>query len=447
MIPFRLLFVGFLVVWAGAATAQESPIEYDYSESGFPSNEAENAPPSLPSTISSPPTRPLPPTRPSPATPPSLSTTPRSLTLGFPVENDVTPDDLSESAVRATPSPTPGTPAIETAAPAPTPGPSPTPLPPLSKAVENLRWEASLAENSYAIGKSDQSKLALLVAYERVIGPLCMPGLHRTLTYDGKPGDPRCLEYLGKIEALDPSNAMAICAREGIDAKSCRAAFAGQRVEIFIPGRTTTSPNTNAGAAELEEKLSTSSIEPQLKVLADRIYTLEYQSRGTTTPNSAEKENLTKLLNEALGLACRLTKLELKDPPSRPGERPRDTSPSPAATPTSAPLFPGLATGPKKKNPFDEVLEQFGGTAAPRETTVAPAGGRIRVRKITDRCRSFIDRALKVDRTMAMPICYREGFYTPACVDARRKSGTPARPVAGTNAQPTSDTSAGFSKF
>ncbi len=397
-----------------------------------------------------------------PSTPPTSAPTlaprrPQRLTSGFGVDAE------SEGAAgggepaaspKVIPTSPPTATSIATALASPTAGPSPTPLPPLSKAVENLRWEASLAENSYGIDKSEGATLALIVAYERVLGPLCMPELHRTLSYKGPPTDPRCLEYIEKIVAIDPANPLVLCARDGIDARSCRSAFAAQQIEAFIPGRTTTAMSTTAPKPtdSLNEQLAVSTVESKIQPILSRIKSIEYQIRPNTPLSEENRETLVKSYREGLNLTCRISRLERRGAGStQPTLGRNPTHPTVSATPTQPPLFPGLDAGKKRKSAFDEVLEQFGG-ASPTPPAALANDPRIRIRKITDTCRDFINRALKFDRTMSLPICYREGFYSPACIDARRKeqNNSSSESGSGSAAKPATaegSASGGFSTF
>jgi hypothetical protein len=294
--------------------------------------------------------------------------------------------------------------------------------------VESLRWEASLAENSHKIGKSEATRLALLVAYERVIGPICMPELHRALAYGGSPTDPRCLEYLDKTSRLDINNPLVVCAREGIDAKLCRLTFEAQKVEPYFPGYSGTD-SSNAGAAgeQLDAKLGESTIEPKLMEIDNEIKAIEYRlfARQAITPE--QRTILRNRYEQALALACRVTRLAFAEEPTAgagSGVPGRDES-GPSA-PTPPPLFPQLTQGDKPKGPMAELLEKLGDSPTV-ENPIAPE--KIRKRLISDRCRDFIDRALRYEPVMALPVCYREGFYTPACIDARRAEKRAPRPT------------------
>lgn len=357
-------------------------------------------------------------------TPTPMPLRPERLTSGFGADSgsgDAAIPETTTIPAEATLVTPPPPPALTSTA-----GPALTPLPPLSRAVETLKLQASLAENGYGIDKSESSALALIVAYERLIGPLCMPALHRTLSHPGAPTDPRCLEYMDKIVALDPENPIVLCARDGIDAQTCRSAFAAQQIETFIPGSSaaTWTAGTPRPTDSLNEQLAVSSVESKAQPIMSRINLLEYQLRSNRALSAEDREKLVKSYREGLDLSCRLTKLELRGTgPTKPTLNIASAGPLPAASPTQPPLFPGLATGTKRKSPFDEVLEQFGG-APPTPASLPAKDGRVRIRKITDRCKDLVNRALRFDRRMALPICYRDGFYSPACIDARRREGT-----------------------
>lgn len=348
-----------------------------------------------------------------------------------------------------------------TAAPTPTPlvtPPTPTPydeaaLPPLPKATERLRWEASLAENSHQVAKSEITRLALLVAYERALGPVCMPELHRTLTYAGAPTDPRCLELLDKTLQIDPHNPLVSCARDGIDAPSCRAGFGSQKIEFFSPSSISGAPSTALGLGEqLDAKLSDTTIEPKLREIEATITTTEYKLFARQTIPPEQREVLRKNYEEALGLACRITRLAVADAPS--SQAGLTTSPPPVrTTPPPLVLFPQVGQTPRAQSPMAALLDELGGPPTP----AAPlALGKIRKRLISTRCRSFVDRAIRFDPLMALPVCYRDGFYTPACIDARRAEQRAPRPTApagetgrrGLPAEPTPRSSEGsFTTF
>jgi hypothetical protein len=417
-----------LTLLAGVAAAQDGAVDYNYADLELAEPQE-----SLPS--------------PAPAKP-------RELTSGFaldPEEMGAPKDPPTErpSPTATAPAPTPTT-AVE-GPPSTQPGATPTPAKPLSRTIQNMQWEASLAENNYSISKSEAAKLALIGAYERILGPLCMPELHQTLRYSGPPTEPLCNEYLDKISALDNENVMVLCVRDGIDAKSCRGGFSKQIVETFIPNAgTLRSDNRTSPGAELEEKLAVSSVEPKVQAISDRIKSAEYQLRSMRTLSEEERLKLRKNFNEALFLSCRITRLEFResgDKDAFPGQKP-SSGRGVITSPTPPPLFPAIDDRTKKKNPFDEVLEQFGAQSVDPAPSV-PLSSRIRVRKITDRCKNFVERALKFDQRMALPVCYREGFYTPSCIDAKRKEGLTAQksPDGADSPRSTGSPGEGFSKF
>lgn len=370
----------------------------------------------------------------------------RPMQTGFGADGDDTEPEQDRPGVVPVREPSPQPTATPQPVTSPTAGPSPTPLRPLSKAVENLRWEASLAENSYGLDRSESSALALIAAYERLLGPLCMPDIHRTLEYAGSPTDPRCLEAIDKIVAIDAENPLVLCARDGIDAKSCRSAFASQRVESFVPGYSNPLSNANLqGVAGLNEKLTVSTLDSKLQPIMNRIRMFEQRARSGVKLSPEEMTQVVKSFEEALSLTCRLNRIEVVGGLSRSGNKPGSSPPR--ATPTPPPLFPALAGGTRRKSPFDDVLEQFGGGSSSSSNDINPLGP-VRIRKITDRCKDLVTRALALDRTMALPVCYRDGFYSPSCIDARRKERTSSQPKpSGTNGPAPKLNEGGFSAF
>jgi len=343
----------------------------------------------------------------------------------------------------ATPTPT----AVESAAPSPEQSPpaataAATPAGSRqSSPLDILIWEAQLAQNAFALGRTDATVSALVAAWERILGPTCMPDLGRTMEHAGGQLPAGCTDWIEKILELDEFNPPALCARDGLGSTSCRQSFARQQIETYRTGVVQNRPMGNPWLQkqedrDLEMKLAQSGMNPQLREASRRVDNLVGQS--SMPGKEAEfRGPLISALEEALRLSCRLTRVQLSTP-----ETAAETDDTPAPV---APVF-----GERRQSPMEEVLSSLRQReeAAKPEIPGEPRALK-RVRLISDSCLRFANQLLKIDPGHPAAICGRDGFYTPTCTDARRtfsRRPPPVRPsggASGTTTQPES----GFSAF
>src|SRR5690606_4225125 len=90
-----------------------------------------------------------------------------------------------------------------------------------------------------------------------VIALACMPHVMQSLQYAGSPKDPVCLETIDRVLKIDVENPIAICARDGIDSKSCESAFAAQEREVYPPNLPLW-PESEGPGSDLEMQLEAS---------------------------------------------------------------------------------------------------------------------------------------------------------------------------------------------
>jgi|GEM_PF-4403324 len=286
-------------------------------------------------------------------------------------------------------------------------------------ATELYELQAQLAEHAYAISKSNENRDALVMAYEKLAGLVCMPELFKTLSYPGPPKEtipgpfpePGCLELLNKIQALDPQNAFATCALNGTESRPCQVAFGAQEVRELTSSLGWEVP----AAVEMELKVHLTKNQEILKKLDN-----EFKNSSQTWRAQPSSDNLAamrKILAKILAIACKITLLRLEPssltpPPKQPRDELAATVAALQRTPTT-PAAKGPGTGVSLRD-FDIFSAK---TSGPEKESPPPQALK-RVRLLPPSCLSYINQALKLTPLLPEPVCYREGFYTPACISA-----------------------------
>jgi hypothetical protein len=280
-------------------------------------------------------TLPTSPTSPSDPTSPALPAQPQQLPTG-----EVDPD-LAASVTTTQPG-------------------APTTSAPLS-VTEVHRFQLQLAESTYQLSKDLKSRSELLLAYERLIGPVCMGAAHQELDYIGNdPANTDCSDLITKAEALFPKSPVIVCAKNGYENPECLTLTKNQprgRIDFKAADSDSGKP-----LFDLEAKLQQSSLEPQLKAIDEGL------SKIVNDEKLSEEEKtkrLRRVYSFGIDLACRL---------------------------------------------FRVRLDQIGGSS---EDPILK-----RTRLVTEECDSLINRAEREVPNIPAIACARFGYYSPNCIDS-----------------------------
>lgn len=299
----------------------------------------------------------------------------------------------------------------------PLPIPSPSKISmKLSRAQELLFFRVQMDESSYRVVSDNRRLFNLIHSYEKFVPTLCMPELFQTLDYRGSPKNGDCLEYLGRLLEVDVKNPIAICMRSGIDSPECRSAFAQQRVATLQEY----SQLFEEDLGDLEIQLAKDTDTGKIKVLAG-----EYRAalRSFRSKKSAEaREQVLTALDKILNISCSFTKIGIRG----------DGGGAITARETPADPSDVMPTA----RPFEELMERLSADKSNTEHSGKATSEHYpsRIRFISETCDTYSKDALEIDAKHPLALCYRNGFYSPACIDAFRyakKNKQPAAPPPG----------------
>lgn len=248
--------------------------------------------------------------------------------------------------------------------PTPSASPSPTsesatPLPSQTPATRPTRLQLQLevAETAYLLKKDDQTLGQLVGILEQAVAAYCMPELRTGTVLPSRPLEGRCLATVQRIIEVDPSNAAAICARDGIDSTTCVDAYGGQRIQAYQP---TSEQSANNGS--LGYGVQRARVAPAVQALEGELYMANRAREINRTPDTEKK--VRDVLDRLIPAACFYSSV----------------------------MYRSQEQGPRE-----------------------------RVRLLPDECIRSTDEALRAFPGHARAVCAREGYYTPACTRARRQ--------------------------
>ena len=228
-----------------------------------------------------------------------------------------------------------------------------------------------------------------------------MPDITQELTYYGSKGNKPCNDMLDKLFAVDPENPLGICARDGIDTRSCRSAYAKIEFAAY------------SSAAEDERLVKDPRLRLELRRLREKneLIMAQYEeaiskaSQGGRRRSEQEKNNELRPLYAAyLSVACTGPRLRLAEVPLKSA---RDESTRPAK-------------GKSFLDDDDELPFQTRGDASSSAGANALPKFLKHTRVLPERCNSIGERALSLFPGFPPAICQRWGYYSPTCIDAKR---------------------------
>ncbi len=314
---------------------------------------------------------------------------------------------------------------------------------PLASPLELLQWEASLAENGYNNQKSDKRLTNLIGVYERIIALACMPQLQKTLYYKGSPTDPTCLKYLDETFKIDPENPMALCARDGIDSKSCETAYDVQDVGSYSKD-SDLFPGEDSPETQLELNLDSSREEGEnASTVESELYRLENAPLNDPSERQARQSQILQIYNKLIRQSCGRAKLKLVILRGESGEplppemiellkdkslREQVGSSPPAQRLSSlqqiaAAQAANSALAPQDPNsPMDQVVKVLNATKDPGTGRIIRVrqDGVLRWRLLTQTCQNSIKRARDRGQSASEIACAELGEFAPACIRGRR---------------------------
>jgi hypothetical protein len=288
----------------------------------------------------------------------------------------------------------------------------------LASPIELAEWQAQLVLSSYQLHQTDKNLSSVLTANEKLIALTCMPDLPKTLQWSGSPSDPTCLRYIEETLKFDAENPMALCARDGIDSRSCEEAYAAQQVFAYSE-RFPLWGSEDGGGTDLDLDIdSRSGEEGKISLLTSDLMRFEgLQSMGGENEKIYAPQ-VKKLRRELLHVTCRIAKLKIETPKTKFGEEgtPRSDAESSAAK------FLGESTPQESPSAMDEIVQ-----ALKPSKVVGPSKVRVRqdgikrTRYISGPCDKLTSQILTKEPANSAATCMRVGEYSPDCIKAMRR--------------------------
>lgn len=299
----------------------------------------------------------------------------------------------------------------------------------LDRQTQRIEWQALMLETELIKHPSPDKNAELLSLYEQFANRVCMPRLHVELKFEGGISNQSCSKAVKKLEKLDPDNPALLCIRDGIDAKSCKDAYEKQLIlsarEFF----------QNAGIRPSEDKTVNPQIDARINKLKSSLTDVKRRFSGEQSEES--RVDLNRNFASLFRLICRKSWVFRGE--NQNGLANDNPDLFSLSSSSDKLLLDGIIDQPtidrpkavdkNKANPMDSLLDKLNN------------GDRIdqveRVNNITDRrrvlnddCLSYVEQLLRQDPVSDIGLCQREGFYTPACINAKRKIKIRARAIA-----------------
>lgn len=298
-----------------------------------------------------------------------------------------------------------------------------SPKPQKEKIINNevVQWELEMAENGYNLNKNVKNKSRLLKVYEQVVSLRCMTKLHEDLSYIRDPTDKICLEYIEKTLSIDSANPIAICGRDGIDSQTCKDASDGQNLQTYD-----SKFEERTGIASLDEVIANRREAPALAAETNKLLKDVDKLRSTSlrTKKSLDTSKIYSNLVKILTLNCKGSRIRLdeKDQDLKLQRTVATATPQIAASDNQSLITESdrlQVPKPKESSvPRDPYLGIFSGTEPKNPPTLSQSK---RIYEISQQCNQYINMTRELSPKMALPICYRYGFYTYTCINAKRK--------------------------
>lgn len=321
----------------------------------------------------------------------------------------------------------------------------------ISAAVGLNELKIEMAQTRYKLSKNPKALNDLVNALEEYLNAACLGKVLQTLTYNGNPTDPVCIERMNLLFEAQPKNPVATCVRDGMAAKSCVEAFQNQVVEAVYSGseREGIDPALKVG-------LSAATIERIGKIEASLAeINSKYQAASEPEEKRALINDATNLYDQALGMACRVSSVSITAGSSSSGSgEPLEFTQTrerllqiPSAIRKDYQVemenrvrneMKKSTTTEKRKEELNELLKIIKDPSQPSSYQLSSLQ---RTRLILDTCENLLNVAQRIVPELPAITCYREGWYTPQCLaslkawraskqrESAAAKGTPANKV------------------
>lgn len=313
----------------------------------------------------------------------------------------------------------------------PTPTRAPGRTVDISKALGITEIKVEMAESRLKLNPSPETTNELIVALEDFLNSTCLAKLPQTLSYSGNPSDPMCIARMQRILEINPGNPVGLCVRDGITAQSCVDAYQDQKLSIFYP-----SSSLDGLDPALKVGLSASDL-TKIDGFEKSLFDIDSQYRTATDDVTKKKliDDASLVYEQALSIACRVSSLKLE---AKVSDIQSQEEQELEQTRERLIQVPAAIRGDYQRQAAEKVQQELqSGKVTPerRETLMLmlkiidspedplPQKARetIRTRVILARCNDFMEQAKKVTPDLPSPVCYREGWYSPQCIQALKR--------------------------
>jgi hypothetical protein len=316
------------------------------------------------------------------------------------------------------------------------PAPAGAPATDLHSALNINDLAISMAESSLKLNPSLRLVAELSSALEAYLTKNCFGNLLQTLRYEGPPTNPDCITRMERLFEVYPDNPVAVCLRDGIEAKSCADAYRNQRIEAFR--------DSYSSIAEIPDpalKVGLSAADTtKLRALEETLRNVnsDYQKAKTDEQKYKYMMDATHLYDQALSIACKITAIKLEDPKGEDSKEEEQEDPAVReAREKLLKLPPGLRPDYQRKMLAEAeaeleraardkeaqrvILKKIEVINNPDNRKAITAQGKLRVRIILPVCDEYSKQSSRILPKFPSPTCHREGWYSPQCVGALRQ--------------------------
>lgn len=321
-------------------------------------------------------------------------------------------------------------PASLRAQPTPEPAPSPNITPSVSHKISDL--QVQMAESAHKILPSLRSLSDLTTSLENYLTSGCFGPIFKTLSYDGPPSDPMCAQRTDQLLALAPRNPVGLCARDGIAAPSCVEAYREQIVERFDGGSLHSNiPDTAIRAGlSMEETNKVGRLAANLESINARYK--ELRAAGDKTKLFALITEATENYEQILSITCKTAIVAVRNQ--------EETTKNQSAEERSIETVrekllkvPKELRGDYQRQALEDaekelvqaksdpakreaILRKIKVIENPEVSTEVSMEGKLRVRILPRQCYDYIEQASTFIPAFSVPICHKNGWYSPQCI-------------------------------
>jgi hypothetical protein len=298
--------------------------------------------------------------------------------------------------------------------------------------AELLEWRAMMAENKFTVHKTRLNKYALIGAYEELINVTCMKDMPVTFMYEGPGNNRECLDLIEKVMLLDDGSPPATCARDGITASSCKIAYTRQVVTSDFQ------KSTGAGTGRTRTGGSSSSDYVSKYAKDEELDTLEKEYRALKG-DAVILRKIKKKYRQILSEECSGTQYDVRsresllankaeDDESLKDSEKQEEEKSSSFAPDDIEIIESSVLKRKEESEeteLDNLIDRLdavtgGRRIAEKNTNIPEEAEVLRVRILKPGCNAFVTRLLRLAPQSSLGICFRDGLYSPSCIDALR---------------------------